>query len=245
MAGLDGSEQLNATRRAAVSALTRTDILALLESAEIGAFATSPDQVIVFWNQAAEQMLGFSADQVVGVRCYEAVAGMTPGSSSSECLYGCPFLRILRAGEIPGPRNMQVLSASGERTHVTMTPVIVSDPEREVPLVLHLLAPRDDAAGQADAGQYPRTELAGRPAAVVARQSAESTRSAGYQPLSARELEVLRLVSQGWSTERIAEDLEISVHTVRNHVRHFRRKLQAKTKLDAVLAGMRLGILDR
>ncbi len=55
---------------------------------------------------------------------------------------------------------------------------------------------------------------------------------------------MLRLVAQGRGTREIAEDLEISVHTVRNHVRHFRLKLNATTKLDAVMAGLRLGILE-
>ena len=61
--------------------------------------------------------------------------------------------------------------------------------------------------------------------------------------LTPRELEVLRLVSRGWTTSRISDELGLSHHTVRNHIRHFRRKLGAATKLDAVLSGMRRGIL--
>ena len=61
--------------------------------------------------------------------------------------------------------------------------------------------------------------------------------------LTRRELEVLRLVSAGWDTPRIALELKISPHTVLNHIRHFRRKLDAPTKLDAVVKGIRLGIL--
>lgn len=226
-----------------MSALTRNDILGLHESSEIGAFATSPDQMIVYWNQAAQQMLGFSAEQIVGVRCQESVSGMFPGGAGPECVYGCPFLRILRAGDIPVPRDMQVVSADGERKLVTITPMIVTDPERESPLVLHLLAPSDSSSGQS-VPAAARSEPLDRPFVLVAHQAADVARSAGYQALSARELEVLKLVAKGWSTERIAEELEISVHTVRNHVRHFRRKLEAKTKLDAVLIGLRLGILS-
>ena len=61
--------------------------------------------------------------------------------------------------------------------------------------------------------------------------------------LTQRELEVLRLVSLGWRTPRIADELGISYHTVRNHIRHCRRKLGAATKLDAVLTAIRRGIL--
>ena len=62
--------------------------------------------------------------------------------------------------------------------------------------------------------------------------------------LSRRELEVLRLVALGWDTLRIAAQLAISRHTVRNHIRNLRNKLGASTKLDAVLRGISLGILS-
>lgn len=189
-------------------------------------------------------MLGFSAEQTVGLRCHEAVAGVFPGGSNSECLYGCPFLRILRAGDVPVPRDMQFMGADGAYRLISITPMVVSDPEHGSPLMLHLLAPRDVSGTQGAAAAPPRSEPLGRPPVLVAQQAADAARSAGYQALSARELEVLKLVGKGWSTERIAEELEISVHTVRNHVRHFRRKLEAKTKLDAVLTGIRLGILS-
>ena len=62
--------------------------------------------------------------------------------------------------------------------------------------------------------------------------------------LSRRELEVLRLVALGWETTRIAVQLGISPHTVRNHIRNLRNKLKASTKLNAVLKGLRLGIIS-
>ena len=61
--------------------------------------------------------------------------------------------------------------------------------------------------------------------------------------LSPRETQILRLIAAGFSTEKIASDLNISVHTVRNHVRGLRGKLNAKTKLDAVLTALRLQLL--
>ena len=54
---------------------------------------------------------------------------------------------------------------------------------------------------------------------------------------------MLRLVALGRSTAQIARDLRISEHTVRNHVRHFRAKLNASTKLEAVLTALRLGLV--
>ena len=61
--------------------------------------------------------------------------------------------------------------------------------------------------------------------------------------LSSRELEVLRLVAQSVGASRIAHALNISPHTVLNHIRNARRNLLASNRLDAVLTAQRLGLI--
>lgn len=81
----------------------------------------------------------------------------------------------------------------------------------------------------------------------IARFSSESAAAAAgsgaRQPLSRREAQILRLVASGISTEQMAADLGLSSHTVLNHIRSLRRKLNAKTKLDAVVTVIRHGLL--
>jgi DNA-binding NarL/FixJ family response regulator len=62
--------------------------------------------------------------------------------------------------------------------------------------------------------------------------------------LSARELEVLRLLAAGYSTTTIATELGLSVHTTRNHVRNLMTKLGAHSRLDAVVIAARSGLID-
>jgi DNA-binding NarL/FixJ family response regulator len=62
--------------------------------------------------------------------------------------------------------------------------------------------------------------------------------------LSAREREVLRLLASGTGTQRIADTLVLSTHTVRNHVRNISAKLGAHSKLEAVAIATREGLLD-
>ena len=52
--------------------------------------------------------------------------------------------------------------------------------------------------------------------------------------LTPRQTEVLRMLKQGRSTEQIAEELQLSRETVRNHVRHLLRALGVHTRLEAV-----------
>ncbi len=63
--------------------------------------------------------------------------------------------------------------------------------------------------------------------------------------LTERELQVLRIASEGRSNKAIAEELNLSVNTVRNHMQHVLTKLGAHSKLEATAIGARLGILRR
>lgn len=62
--------------------------------------------------------------------------------------------------------------------------------------------------------------------------------------LSQRELEVLNLVSLGLLYADIAEELEISLHTVRRHIENIYRKLNVNTRSQAILKGIQTGVLD-
>jgi PAS domain S-box-containing protein len=54
--------------------------------------------------------------------------------------------------------------------------------------------------------------------------------------LTPRQSEVLRLLDRGHSTAQIADELQLSVETVRNHVRGILRALEVHTRLEAVAA---------
>jgi DNA-binding NarL/FixJ family response regulator len=59
-----------------------------------------------------------------------------------------------------------------------------------------------------------------------------------------RELDVLRALARGRDTATIASELGIALHTVEWHLRHVIEKLGVHSKLQAVVAAARLGIID-
>ncbi|MEU6677930.1 response regulator transcription factor [Streptomyces sp. NPDC046853] len=61
--------------------------------------------------------------------------------------------------------------------------------------------------------------------------------------LTARELEVLRLMGQGLGPGPIAERLVVSPHTARGHVKRVMAKLDAHSQLEAVVNAVRCGLL--
>ncbi len=63
------------------------------------------------------------------------------------------------------------------------------------------------------------------------------------KPLSAREHEVLRLLARGCNNHDIGEALHISTHTVEAHISHVLTKMRVKSRLNAVLAAVQIGLL--
>jgi DNA-binding NarL/FixJ family response regulator len=63
------------------------------------------------------------------------------------------------------------------------------------------------------------------------------------EPLSEREMEILRLLEQGLSNRVIAGQLVIAEGTVKNHVTSILAKMDAKDRLQAVLKAKSLGLL--
>src|SRR5580692_11120587 len=84
------------------------------------------------------------------------------------------------------------------------------------------------ACGPADAVP-PRIRAAAAPPGLI-------------EPLTGRELEVLRLVAAGKSNQRIAHDLVVALDTVKKHVTHVLGKLGAANRTEAVARARDLGL---
>jgi DNA-binding CsgD family transcriptional regulator len=65
-----------------------------------------------------------------------------------------------------------------------------------------------------------------------------------FEELTPRQREVLRLLSEGLETQDIARRLGIADETARNHIRALLRVTGAHSRLEAVLMGIRLGLIE-
>ncbi len=74
-------------------------------------------------------------------------------------------------------------------------------------------------------------------------QTDEEAKQKKQTILTRRELEILRNLGQARNAEDIAEELFLSVHTVRNHIRAVLTKLKARSQLEALVIAIRTGLV--
>lgn len=70
-------------------------------------------------------------------------------------------------------------------------------------------------------------------------------KSAGNQPLTERELSILNMIARGLTYAEAAQAGGISVHTVGDHIKAIYRKLDVRSKSEAVHEARQLGWLNR
>jgi DNA-binding NarL/FixJ family response regulator len=75
-------------------------------------------------------------------------------------------------------------------------------------------------------------------------REAEQRRQDLIEPLSARELDVLRLIVRGMSNKQIAAELIITEHTVKFHIRSILAKLGAANRTEALTLALQKGLVS-
>ena len=74
-------------------------------------------------------------------------------------------------------------------------------------------------------------------------QSDPSIDAADVPQLTPREDEVLQCIARGFKYNEVADMLDMSVHTVRSHIKHIYRKLEVGSRSEAVYEAVKLGIV--
>jgi len=204
---------------------SRPELLDLLAAGDPAAFATDSRERVVFWNRGATTLLGRRREEALGRHCYEVVCGRDV-FGNRLCYANCAVSAMARAEEPISAFEMRVPSArpGGEPPRLHVTILRVPGPRPDLFTLVHVLQPIDLAA---------RTL-----------RSVEGTRALASQatpPLTPRETEVLQLVAAGLQNKEVAQELGLSLATVRNHVHNSLVKLDVHSKLEMISLAFRKG----
>jgi DNA-binding NarL/FixJ family response regulator len=100
-----------------------------------------------------------------------------------------------------------------------------------------------DALSEVRAGGAPMSPEIARKVVEMFQRIAPPPPTAAHR-LSPREVEVLKLLAEGHVYKTAAAKLDLSLDTVRFHIRNIYEKLHVHSKSEAVLAALRAGILS-
>ncbi len=216
-----------------------------MRSTADGAYVVDEHQRIVAWNQVAEDLLGFTAKDVLGQPCHQIIGGRADGGCVI-CRRGCKPFSASRRGELVPSFDVQVRTAHGRSRWVNAGVIAITVADGQgapAPAVIHLL--RDmEAKKQAESFA---TEVATLARHISLKPPSPTPQHEYDLPISAltpRENDVLVLLAEGADTAAIATQLMIGSSTVRNHVQRILHKLGVHSRLEAVARAREHGILD-
>jgi DNA-binding NarL/FixJ family response regulator len=95
----------------------------------------------------------------------------------------------------------------------------------------------------ADGDTMPNPDSTCRRIAALADHTGGRGASRFTERLTARELDVLELMARGASNQDVADALDISLETVRTHVKHIYAKCGAQDRAQAVIAAYESGLV--
>lgn len=184
---------------------------------------------------------------------FDVVAEAADGPSGFDAIVEHkPDVAVIDIG-LPGMDGIELtkrVRAASPGTHVVIVTMI--DVEEEVVAALaagadaYCLKSSDPAALidavriARDGGAYFDPRIAH---IVLSRFSARAIPAASNSPLTARELDVLRLIADGRANTEIADELHIGLGTVKGHIRDILEKLSAADRTQAAVVALRKGYI--
>jgi len=208
-----------------------------------GVLLVDQDQQITFWNQAAEEILGYSSRDVLGQSCYKILKGYDD-QGQLICRNSC---RIAKASFREGGVSNFDISVRTKWDDVRWVNVstftLHFDELGSDSVLVHLF--RD--VTQKKKSEWLIEQIYAQARQLQGEKPFQDSSPSPEEPRRAepteREREVLILLARGLNTQDIAEVLTISPATVRNHIRNILRKLNVHSRLEAVLYAIDHGLV--
>jgi PAS domain S-box-containing protein len=212
-----------------------------LRDAADGAFVIDEGLRILYWNKAAETILGFGSDDMSGQFCYRLLHGYDEGRHLI-CKARCQVAKLASKSKPVPNHDIQITTKQGEERWLNMSVFTYRmDATNGKKVIVHLF----HDLNHKEVDERVLSHLAD----VVNRYQDVPHKSLADwellpEALTPREREILSLLAEGHGTRDIAELLSISVNTVRNHIQNILQKFQVHTRLEAVAFAIKHNLID-
>ncbi len=209
-----------------------------------GAFIIDGRHRIIFWNQGAEQVLGFTAEEVLGRQCFEILGGRDD-QGRTLCQRFCLVLNHVERGDVVPNMDVRVRTLGNGDRWLNVTTFVYPVADKQIGgVIVHLFR---DVTEKKDYQDFvdQLLSLSGKfqkDGKQPIYQASPTNNHNGN--LTSREMQVLDLMARGLGTGELAETLAISRSTVRNHVQNILGKLAVHSRLEAIAHAYQNGLIE-
>ncbi len=213
-------------------------------------FIVDESRHIIRWNKTAEAILKYSEPEVLNRKCYQVFLGKT----SADTVHCKPDCRVRRKVEKSAQKNFDLKTWTKDGKGLWLNVSVISpvldgqryiahilrdiSREKKMESVLNRLLEDLGIRGQT----WDCSDSEGRVGAC-APDNALKAKSGATDTLSEREKEVLLLLAEGLDAKSLAQKLNISQYTARNHIQNILVKLDLHSKAQAVSYAFKKGLL--
>ena len=212
------------------------NVATIVANAARAAVSVDRKNRILHWNDGAIELIGFTAEEAIGRNFQRVIQARDVHGNRLSADHGA-FHEMVRIGEAPQSFEIAVITATGKMVRVAVSVVVVLGPKTGEYALVYLMTPmhRRRRADEAIDRLLAQTNLPGVTVPGTPLPTGAEQRGTSNKPrLTRRQLEVLLLLAEGKTSGEIAEELNISVHTVRTHIQGILRTLGAANRLEAV-----------
>jgi DNA-binding CsgD family transcriptional regulator len=202
-------------------------LLAALSGSPDPVFVTDRHNRIVFWNHSAERLLGYEAEEVVGLSCAGVLHG-TDVYGNRYCSENCAVTQMAVRSETVRHFDLRLYARDRHMVSVDISILNLALRPPDHFLLVHILKP----SARAEVSEREAEEALPPPRSplIMVRESPD----ARARKLTAREVEVIGMLAAGHTTPEIGSRLHISTVTARNHIQNILEKLEVHSKAEVV-----------
>jgi PAS domain S-box-containing protein len=213
------------------------DVYKLLEGTADAAFVVTLEGEICFWNEAAERLFGYRAADVLNRTCHDLLKGKD-ALGTVVCRGECSVQRCAVHGESIPNFDLEVTTCSGQRKWISVSTMTFEDSRLHQRMIVHL---SHDISKRKEVEQTfsKMMELSKQVVSIGDNRGPASP----TESLSDQEHRILSLFAKAKNSGQVAEELGITLPTLRNHLHAVNQKLRTHNRLEAVLHAMKRGLI--
>ncbi len=206
----------------------------LLEATAEPAFAVDTDCRIVAGNKAFEKLLGYRAQKIIGKKCWEVLEGRDV-FGNPYCGPYCGARQAFLRNDPVHSFEMDVRKVTGGVVRVVCRTLLVGSEEPTQFTTVHLFQPIQSVQGAQTA---MASNAVNDNAGVIPEALSEKNPT-----ITERQLEILRYLADGWSNQAVAQELDISLATVRTHTNNILHRFAVHSIRQAIATARRSGLI--